>query len=114
MTFLEYLRTCPQLQDMTVNTVSPDGTGIFPQGIRTVETDITGSGFVEKAYILRHRDRPESCWAETVSSWLLQNPGPVPVTPVGGKLTAPTAQGFGTFELEIRTTEYFNGGNYEN
>lgn len=100
---LKYLETCPLIEQLTFGALAPGGgTGLFAGGIEKVEQDILGDSRVTQSYILRHRDTPDSTWAQQVSRWLLcSQPTNMTVIPRGGKLVSPTKEGWGTWELEL-------------
>ena len=100
---LDWLGGCPLISELSVGTLPPGvGTGLFEGGIQSVEQDILGNSRIARAYILRHRDRPDSLWVLQFSLWVVQNQPPaLTVIPKGGKTVPPTNEGWATWELEL-------------
>lgn len=100
----KWLEQCPHIDHICVGTLEPGtGTGLFPKGIDRVRRDILGNCRVTATLLLRHRGRPEEDWPSLLSGWVLeaQPPAGYTVTPRGGRLCAPTRDGWGTWEMEL-------------
>ena len=102
-TLMTYFATCPHIAELSFGTLPPGmGTGLFEGGIQKVEQDILGRNRITRTYILRHRDTPDSTWAQQVSLWVLEHPPEaMTVVPEGGTMVAPTKDGWATWELEL-------------
>ena len=105
MNIYEKLKKHPLMNGLTFNSVSPVGTGLFPQGIVRCSFDVTGGAAVVKKYILRRRDKVDSGWVADAFRYLMGEGYAVG----GGKLVSPTGDGFGTWEMEFEVTETTGG-----